>query len=152
MILSLFVRWLRRESTHKPDISAGPEEQRIRSAGICDVPRIRGVVGLFIGYARKRPVKVLVCEERDRREKKVRERTWWRKGLNYHEPTSNSTQRKAYFLKMFLKGVVAYENRWTLRGKRGTYRRRTNQSGPETPTRKSPCSTASQARVPQSVP
>jgi len=32
-----------RKSTYEPDAGASPEERRIRSAGTCDVPRIRGV-------------------------------------------------------------------------------------------------------------
>jgi len=32
-----------RKSTYEPDAGASPEEQRIRSTGTCDVPRIRGV-------------------------------------------------------------------------------------------------------------
>ena len=34
-----------RKNTYEPDTGASPEEQRIRSAGTCDVPRIRGVCG-----------------------------------------------------------------------------------------------------------
>jgi len=31
------------KSTYEPDAGASPDEQRIRSAGTCDVPRIRAV-------------------------------------------------------------------------------------------------------------
>ena len=32
-----------RNSTHEPDTSTSPEEQRVRSEGACNVRRIRGV-------------------------------------------------------------------------------------------------------------